>query len=497
MARTLQIPDQLAEDSLVLVAVSAGGDSVFLAHELANRRPRLRLHLAHVNHGRRGLEDFEDARLVEQLAGQLKAGFSALELPTPVEGDHSLEERFRQGRLEALKAEAHRLGAKAIAFGHTADDAAETFLLMALRGSGPTGLGSLRPARWIESDRLWMLRPILNWTREEIRASLRERGIAWRDDPTNDQPRHRRNRLRSTVIPALIEEEPAAVQLLARSAELCADASDLLEELAGEDLAAAQVAQRHDAIVLRNAALVSLSPARLAILLRVAWRRINGGRFPLPPAGTLLNALVARLRKGGNDAACFRDDDSVHVRIDAHHTLLHSASTDPEQALQVLMSKTPTVILLPDRSSVVPVANSSQRSSPMKTRIPLPGDQGALQVAVAEKSSLPLDRNFAGNTDQRTAYLDPLSLRRDLVLRGAADGETMPMGTGGSKAIAEALQEAGVPSGLRPRVAVLADDRGVVWIPGLRRAVSAYITERSTFVLRLQWQPSQSPENVS
>ncbi len=494
MPRTLLLPEQLAPDSTVLIAVSGGGDSVFLAHELAGEKS-LRLHLAHVNHGRRGDEDAADVAFVRDLAERLGAGFTALRLPASVEGTHSLEERLREGRLTALRAEAKRIGAAAIAFGHTADDVAETFLLMALRGSGPTGLGSLRAARWSEADGLWMLRPLLEWTREEIRAALRERGLTWREDPTNDLPMHRRNRLRAGVMPLLAEEEPAAAMLLARSAQLCGEASDLLEAVAEEDLERALAARREGALLLRNAVLRELSPARLAIALRVAGRRVADGRFPLPPPLALVQSLGARVLAGGGEPSVFRDDEAVRARVDGEHTLLYSSLLDERQALEFMTQATTPILLLPDIHAVVPVANSSQRATPMRSRVMLPDTQGSLAIEVTPREALPGDWSPVVKDDQREACFDPLSIRRDLVLRAAHEGETISLGAAGSKSIAGALQEAGVPAELRERVAVLADDRGVLWIPGVRRAVSAYVTERSSLVLRLKWEHSPSPES--
>jgi tRNA(Ile)-lysidine synthase len=495
MPPSFELPEFIHPNDLVLIAVSGGGDSVYLTHELcaASRTAGFRLCLGHVNHGRRGREDEMEREFVRGLASELGLGFSPLELRVPVEGDHSLEDRLREGRLEALFAEARTLGAVAIAFGHTADDLAETFLLMAMRGSGPTGLGSLRAEKWLPHEGIHLWRPLLHHTRNDIRESLCSRGIAWVDDSTNEMPIHRRNRLRAGILPLLVEEEPAAVSLLARSARLCGEASVLLNTLAKEDLSNAAVATEPNVLVLRNQVLRSLSKPRLAIALRGAWNLLAGGRFPLPPPSNWTNEIAERILSDRPNISCF-NGAVVCVRVDTHHTLIHSSLVESERAVEILMDATQPTILLATTHSVHFVANSSQRSSSLNSRIVLGDGQGSLHLEVTEKASQPVDWSPAQDSDLQTAFFDAASIRRDLILRAAHDEELISMGPAGSKSVMAALQESGIPPELRSRVAVLADDRGILWIPGVRRAVSAYVTDRTTLVLKLEWRRSRTEE---
>jgi tRNA(Ile)-lysidine synthase len=107
-------------------------------------------------------------------------------------------------RREFLLSACRRAGAVTIATGHTADDQMETLLLRLLRGAGLQGLGAMseRRGRWI--------RPLLEASRDWIEADLRGAGIAWREDPSNADPRYARNRIRHDVIPALMRAADAS-----------------------------------------------------------------------------------------------------------------------------------------------------------------------------------------------------------------------------------------------------------------------------------------------
>jgi tRNA(Ile)-lysidine synthase len=113
------------------------------------------------------------------------------------------EAAARHFRYRALRREAGRLSAYRILVAHTADDVLETILMRVLRGAGPGGLAP------IAADRNGVRRPLLQVGRREITAYLEGRGIAWRSDATNADPRYLRNRVRNVLVPLLDREFPA------------------------------------------------------------------------------------------------------------------------------------------------------------------------------------------------------------------------------------------------------------------------------------------------
>ncbi len=194
----------------LVCAVSGGPDSLaLLALACA---AGCRVTAIHVDHGLRPGSGAEADRVAEVAAG-LGAAFRAERVvvaPGP-----NLEARAREARRSVLP--------PGTATGHTADDQAETILLNLLRGAGLDGLGGMRPGP---------VHPILGLRRAETRALCAAAGWVPLDDPTNRDPRLRRNRLRHEVIPLLCEvAERDVTAVVARQAELLAEDADLLEEL--------------------------------------------------------------------------------------------------------------------------------------------------------------------------------------------------------------------------------------------------------------------------
>jgi tRNA(Ile)-lysidine synthase len=112
--------------------------------------------------------------------------------------------------------------------GHTMDDQAETILLNALRGAGLDGLAGMRagPGGRVR-------RPLLGLRRGETAALCRAHGLTPVVDPSNEDRRFRRNRVRAEVLPLLCDVAGRdVVPILARQASLLADDSELLQELA-------------------------------------------------------------------------------------------------------------------------------------------------------------------------------------------------------------------------------------------------------------------------
>ena len=192
------------------IAVSGGGDSVFLAHAL-HRLGRAGA-LLHVNHQLRGAASDADEAFVRSLAEQLNLPFHSLLAPI---AEGNLEQEARRARYTWFAACRSALGLDAIATGHTLDDQAETVLLRFLRGSGTQGLAGIRP-----STSEGIIRPLLRLRRGEIRQWLRDNGLAWREDDTNTSTDFDRNRARIQTLPHLERDyNPAISFTLASTAE--------------------------------------------------------------------------------------------------------------------------------------------------------------------------------------------------------------------------------------------------------------------------------------
>ena len=191
----------LKRDETVLVACSGGPDSIALLDALVRLAPARgwQLATAHVDHGLR-MDSAAEATLVEAAAGNIPVH----RLRVRVQAGGSLQDRARRARIDALRTCAKAVGATVIAFGHTADDQAETVLMRALTSATP---GSLRAMAEREG---YASRPLLRVWREQTRAYCDALGLRFADDPSNADRRFLRSRVRHDVIPALEQVFPGA-----------------------------------------------------------------------------------------------------------------------------------------------------------------------------------------------------------------------------------------------------------------------------------------------
>ena len=179
----------------IVAAVSGGADSTALLLTLVERRiDGYDVVCAHVNHHLRGAESDADEAFVRELCASLDVPLLAADGTLDPErvkarGIEAAAREVRYARLQEIR---ERTGAQFVATAHQKNDQAETVLMRLLSGSGLAGLRGIHPVR---DD--GFIRPLLEVTREEIEAFLRERNITPRFDRSNDDLRFLRNRVRA------------------------------------------------------------------------------------------------------------------------------------------------------------------------------------------------------------------------------------------------------------------------------------------------------------
>ena len=250
----------------VVAGVSGGADSLALL--VLACAAGCDVTAVHVDHGLRPGSG-EEATVVAAAAERYGAAFRAERVAVAAGPD--LEARARAARWGALGPDA--------CTGHTLDDRAETVVLNLLRGAGTTGLGALRPGP---------RHPILALRRAETRALCAAEGLTPVEDPSNDDPRFGRNRVRHEVLPLLAEVAGRdLVPVLARQAGLLADDADLISALAAE-------------LDVADAKALAAAPVALARAAVRAWLRPTGAGQPPSAAAVERVLVVAR----GEALAC-------------------------------------------------------------------------------------------------------------------------------------------------------------------------------------------------
>lgn len=219
------------------VAYSGGADSTALLLACAEKWPG-QVVAIHIHHGlQAAADDFEQ---------HCRAFCTTLGVPLLVRrvdarhgAGQSPEDAARKARYEAFRAVVHeddaQYAVKSVAIAQHADDQVETLLLALSRGAGLPGLSAM-PAHW-ERDGISYHRPLLDVHGAQLRAWLKERGVAFIEDPTNRNEGFTRNRIRARLLPALDAAFPQFRETFARSAAHAAQAQQLLLDVATQDLA--------------------------------------------------------------------------------------------------------------------------------------------------------------------------------------------------------------------------------------------------------------------
>ena len=277
------------------VALSGGADSTALLIACAARWPG-QVQAFHVHHGLQAAADGFEAHC-RALCERLAVPLLVRHVDARNANGQSPEDAARQARygaLEDMLAEAN--GIRSIALAQHADDQIETILLALSRGAGVAGIAAM-PMQWQRAGVEWH-RPLMKTGGAEIREWLKEQGARWVEDPTNADERYTRNRIRKNLLPALQSTFPQFRETFARSAEHAAQAAELLQELAEQDL---QTVGNPPSIK----ALQALSRARQANVLR-HWLRLA---HATTPSAAQLGALLDQI------AACTTRGHRIHLKI--------------------------------------------------------------------------------------------------------------------------------------------------------------------------------------
>ncbi|PHM61910.1 tRNA lysidine(34) synthetase TilS [Xenorhabdus ishibashii] len=234
----MTLAEQIGQHKKILVGFSGGLDSTVLLHLLVRLRnqsyqlnsERMMLRAIHIHHGLNPKADLwvEHCR---QICADWQVDFRTekVQLNTRQNG---IEAAARNARYHAFQRELQP--DEVLITAQHLDDQAETFLLALKRGSGPAGLSSM-PARMPFAGTT-LIRPLLNVSRAELEEYAQTQKLQWVEDDSNQDERYDRNFLRLNIMPLLHQRWPHFSQAVSRSASLCGEQEQLLDELLKESL---------------------------------------------------------------------------------------------------------------------------------------------------------------------------------------------------------------------------------------------------------------------
>ncbi len=461
---TIRRHDMLPRAGTVVVGVSGGPDSLALLHLLQTlvRRewPGITLRVCHVNHCMRGRAADDDADFVRAQCEQLGVSYHPYHvLIARVAAAKGMSEEVagRYSRYRYLEDLSMQTAAVRIAVGHHANDQAETVLLRLKRGAGPRGMGGIPYVRRAERDRnALIIRPLLDCTRAEIEAFLREKGLAARFDATNLWMKYPRNRVRHRLIPALAEQWGDSLQAdLCRfanaSQRMTAAASGIVERLLGGPALRIQK---------------GYAEIDLAVLQRCSASLCGEAvRHAMDRAGLLTKMLsaehydsVARIVEFGEGSTTL--PGGVVATAEAGTLFLVAADDAFGRAF--------------DATLIVPGV----------TRIPDIGVE--FHAEIPDYRPELLAEKMARN-DPNEALFDFEKLALPLWVRFRRPGDRMrPLGAPGTRKLQDIFTDAHIPRPKRARVPLVLSGKSPVWIVGGPVAQRACVGDRTRRALHLR-----------
>ncbi len=273
------------------VAVSGGGDSMALLHLMHGfcAFHGVKLRAVTVNHGLRA-EATSEAEIVKRYCASLGVLHETL-LWRDWDGAGNLQNAARDARYGLMAAWAKEHGISTIALGHTADDQAETFLMRLSRRSGVDGLSAMSSR--IVREGVTFVRPLLEANRADLRSHLQSQGIAWIEDPSNEDTTFNRIKARN-ILEALA---PLGIDAESLS-EVAAHMSQARKALDWQTFLAAQEIVQIDAgaivICERKLRILPDEIQRRLLVRALSW--ISGESYPARRAA--ITTLMQALRKG-------------------------------------------------------------------------------------------------------------------------------------------------------------------------------------------------------
>jgi len=458
--RFIQENGLIVSGETLLIGVSGGPDSVCLLHLLNHLREGmgLVLHVAHLDHMLRGADSDGDAAYVSRLA-------SSLSIPATVEradvAAHrqgrrlSIEEAAREVRFAFFARVARDVGAERIALGHTRDDQVETILMNLLRGTGLTGLRGMMPItslRTAGGNRLEVIRPLLEVSREQTEGYCREFDLNPRIDISNFSLAHTRNRVRHELVPALKRYNRNVDAALLRTADAAAGAVSFMDdEVSG--IWDSVVTVQPNGLLIDSEELSGCHPAVQRHLLRRAIAAVLGD-------------LV--------------DVQAVHI----------------DKMVQALSAPAGRRIVLPRGLSFSVGYRDCLLSSGAAEACPFPSMEQQYRIAVPGETAIPgwrIRASLAASADGKAggyvAHLDLDAVGRDLSVRARKPGDRFrPLGMEGSKSLQDFMVDARIPRSWRGRIPLVCSPDGIVWVVGWRIAEGAKVTDATKRVLRLEFE---------
>ncbi|MCE5312654.1 MAG: tRNA lysidine(34) synthetase TilS [Nitrospiraceae bacterium] len=422
----------LSQGDHVLVGLSGGPDSTCLLHLLKRQGENFNISVSaiYIDHCLRPDETPDETRFCKELCSSLGIPFRSVQIDVKAYAQQSrlnLHEAARELRYKAMQQHALEINAGRIALGHNADDQAETILMRLLRGTGPSGLSGIPPVRGN------IIRPLIETSRDDIMNSLNEMNQNFVIDSSNLKDVYTRNRIRSSVMPAMKRINKSFLSVLQRTTEIFRDEERYFEIQVTKSLMTLIRSKTDSRIELL---LVPLESMHTAMLRRIIRRAVDETR-DLRGIGFMHIEDIAKLIKTGSSG------DRLYLpgglRIIKGYSTVIMTSEKPGMLADYIM-EAPSEIVIKDASCVI----------------------SAKHISMDEYKSKTCSAN-------NTAFADAAKVAWPVIIRHRRPGDSFcPLGMTNRKKLQDFFVDIKVPRDERDTVPLITSNNEIVWVAGYR-----------------------------
>ena len=437
-----EVLDSISYEGPLLLLCSGGVDSMSMAHVLHH----LGVHYAiyHANYGLRGDASVAEEQLIRQWAERHGIPIRVEQADENYGEKSDLQSRARQFRYGGAREYLNTLGGTHIVTAHHADDAAETFLFYAARGSGLDGLAALTP---LDGD---VIRPFWQLRKREIKDFATAEPVKWLEDQSNTKDVYTRNHLRHHALPALNKALPNAVGGLTTT----------MRHL-GEVLSFVESAVQREGVLY-------MGESEVLPGVKVIYRDV----LDHPHSGVILWYLMKDYAPFEPDTIQELAHSQVGAHIESHDWQIWSEREGLMLIQEVKDEVYPIDVKMKSTDLIGPHWDGHRWTSKVQWTLKpvksVQGDFGSPSEPVMAWDRMP--DSLCWRPWQEGDFIQPFGMKK------------------GHKKVSDALTEAKVPSCMRRKVQVLAleDAPGeVLWIPGIRISQHVAIESQDQRFVRL------------
>ena len=444
--------NMVAERDKILVAVSGGPDSVCLLDILNRLAPeyKLKLYMAHLNHGLRDKESDREQMFCQILAREMGIPFITKKAKLKKEKG-SLEEKARRIRYQFLEDSAGKIGAGKIALGHNADDQAETVLMRLIRGAGARGMSGIPPVRKTKGG-LTVIRPLIGITRNEILEYLGERRLDYCEDSSNSQLIFFRNKIRHRLMPLLAGYNPGIKRILQATGTNMALIDDYMQKQAEKEF------------------------SRIAVVWpKKIWLNINKiKKLHRAVQKELIRKAVISL-----EPELIPDTAAVDNILALSERCWGSKRINLSRKIKVIREYDMLVVSKPSGSDS---RYSKKLMVPGETVVD--GDKILISSRLYHKDEITRRVWKTAERNIFEVYLDYDRIPKPLSIRTWRPGDKFhPLGLTGTKKVQDIFTDAKIPVRLRKKVPLLVSGQDICWIAGYRIGNKFKITSKTKRIL--------------